>query len=273
MNMYHSISFTMWGPLLPTDANTIQDFLTMDVGMPGILAGMPWSCLAARKCRTRLAHRFQEYLRLAWRDGDQILDGASTLMNRTVALAKGAITEDELARLLLALHWGTCSNLMNASFWLWAYLLTDGSAFLKIRDEINTAIADKFGDVESLLRAGLSAFDDPCFATLNSAIRETLRMIVLPTSVRQAVKDATLVVEGGREYHIPKGNLVVLDVWNMHRDEEAWAEAYTFKVDRFIEKEKLRGKTTKEFVPFGGGDHMVCHLHSFKKLRETYYLS
>jgi cytochrome P450 len=266
-NMYESISIALWGPMLPTDGDMIQDFLTMDVGMAGILTGMPWSRIAARRSRTRLAHHFKEYVRVAWRDEDQTLDGASTLINHTVALSKGAIDEDELARFLLVIHWGSLSNVMNAAIWLWYYLLADGSAFLRVRDEINAAIADRFGDVESLVRAGPSAFDDPCFATLNSAIRETLRLIVLPASVRQAVKDTSLVIGGGQTYNLLKGDLVTVDVWNMHRDDEAWGEPHAFKVDRFVENESLksqRGRMSrrKEFVPFGGGEHMVGHLRS-----------
>jgi cytochrome P450 len=264
--MYPSISIALWGPLLPIDAGAIDDYLTMDTGMFGLLTGMPWSSMAARKARTRLAHRFKEYVRLAWRDEDQTLDGASTLMTRTVAQSKNAVDEDELARLLLALHWGALSNLMNAAFWLWSYLLVDGSAFIKVRDEINVAIADEFGDIESLLRVCPSAWDKPCFATLNSAIQETLRMTSLPTSVRQAVEDTSLVIESGQEYRLLRGDLVILDVWHMHRDAEAWPNPHAFEVDRFIKNknfESPQGKKlsrSKAFVPFGGGEHVVSVL-------------
>lgn len=268
-NIYPSVSITFWGPLLPIDASMIDDFMLMDAGMDGILAGMLWSSRAARRARTRLTQRFVEYVRLAWRDEDQTLDGASTLMSETVSLYKKEnLSEEEVARLLLTIHWGTLANLMNGTFWLWTYLLADKPAFSRVKDEIERVVVTKFGDVDSLLQMGPPALEDPCFATLNSAIRETLRMILLPTSVRQATTDTSLVVDGGREYQLRKGDLIILDVRNMHMDDAAFPDSGTFKVDRFIDKETLRSQQWKqmsmsrEFVPFGGGEH-ICRGREF----------
>ncbi|KAJ7584413.1 cytochrome P450 [Mycena floridula] len=264
-----SLSAIFWGPLLPgtngSDESLLEDFIIMDLGMRGVMTGMP--AITARRARTRLTRRFIKYVRLAWRDDNQTLDGGSVIMSKAVSVYKAAnLDENEVARLLVSIHWALAGNAMNTAFWLWSYLLVDGKAFIKVRNEILTAVETKFGNIESLLQLGPDALEGSCFPTLNSSIRETLRMIVLPTTVRKVAEDTALVVEGGQEYRLVAGDLVILDIQSMHMSDDVFPEPRSFKVDRFNDGTELAAtqqrkemSMTKEFrvFAFGGGEH-IC---------------
>jgi cytochrome P450 len=49
-------------------------------------------------------------------------------------------------------------------------------------------------------------------------------------------------------HHIPKGALIIMSPWLLHRHPDVWADADAFDPDRF-----LRGFDREAFIPFGAG--------------------
>ncbi|XP_072029611.1 cytochrome P450 2J4-like [Amphiura filiformis] len=57
-------------------------------------------------------------------------------------------------------------------------------------------------------------------------------------------------------YDIPKGTLVVSNIWAVHNDPDVWTEPEQFKPERFLDEDgRLRHR--KELMPFSTG-HRVC---------------
>jgi fatty-acid peroxygenase len=66
----------------------------------------------------------------------------------------------------------------------------------------------------------------------------------------RAVRDLTW-----RDEHIPKHSLVLLDLWGHNHDEQLWGDPYTFRPDRFLNREI----GPFELVPQGAGDPYTNH--------------
>ncbi|XP_073104361.1 (+)-piperitol/(+)-sesamin synthase CYP81Q2-like [Elaeis guineensis] len=52
-------------------------------------------------------------------------------------------------------------------------------------------------------------------------------------------------------YHVPRGTMVFINEWRIHRDPELWDDPLAFKPERFIEDGG--GGNGLRFVPFGAG--------------------
>lgn len=92
----------------------------------------------------------------------------------------------------------------------------------------------------------MSEEDLPNLPYLNNIVLETFRLfpaapLLLP---HESSEDCRL-----GEYDIPRGTMVLVNAWGIHRDPEVWEDAASFKPERFQGKQVEAHK----FMPFGMG--------------------
>ncbi|XP_022771921.1 cytochrome P450 81D11-like [Durio zibethinus] len=124
--------------------------------------------------------------------------------------------------------------------WAMSNLLNYPEVLKKARAEIDSQI----GQENLIDEADVSKLH-----YLQSIILETLRLypaapLLLP---HMPSRDCTI---GG--YNIPRGAIVLVNAWAIHRDPELWDDPTSFKPERFENDEKL-GEYSHNLMPFGLG--------------------
>lgn len=263
-NLYESISTTIFGPSFPLES--YHDFHALDAGLPALLARIPFTGRAAVKARTRILSQITSYMTDGWKEGDDsdyCIEGASELVTRCTRELKAArMPESDAAGLMVSFMWGIQANVSQVCFWLVAYLLTDKEALRRVREEVDHAVTVKFGGLDAVLAAMPQELDGPNFAIIDSAIKETMRLTVLDTSLREAARDMEIRTANGQTFLVQKGELVTGDVRGLHLDPTTYRDAEVFQVDRFVDYKDLaesgRGMQSKtNLITFGRGVHMV----------------
>jgi cytochrome P450 len=141
---------------------------------------------------------------------------------------------DELLTLVLAGHETTANAL---TFTL--YLL---SKHPDVRRKLAAEVAEVLGDREPTLA------DLPRLAYTTRVIEESMRLYPPAWIVeRQALADD---VVGG--FRVPKGSVVGVSTFIMHRHPRWWSNPEGFDPDRFA-PEAARGRPKHAYMPFGGG--------------------
>ena len=142
---------------------------------------------------------------------------------------------DELITLLLASHETTA----NALAWTWYLLARHADAAARVHAEIDTVLARGrlpiAGDVAEL-------------SFIRMVLAESMRLYPPAWLVaRVAVED-----HQARGYIVPKGSLVVLSPWVVHRNKTYFPEPERFEPDRW-RAERHNGHPRFSYFPFGGG--------------------
>ena len=111
----------------------------------------------------------------------------------------------------------------------------------KVLQEIKAVIDSQVG-CERLIN-GLDLAKLPY---LHCIINETLRLYpTVPLSLPHCSSVDCIV--GG--FHIPRGTILLVNAWSMHRDPKLWEEPIKFKAERF---EEINGEREEfKFIPFG----------------------
>ncbi|KAL5707024.1 hypothetical protein ACHQM5_025124 [Ranunculus cassubicifolius] len=141
---------------------------------------------------------------------------------------------------------GILSTLLNAGTdtssatmeWAMALLLNHPEFFKKARTEIDIQVGQ-----ERLLNEA----DLPKLPYLHNIICETLRLYPTgPVVIHESSEDC---IVGG--FHVPKGTMLQMNVWALHRDPNVWVEPMKFNPERFEGIEG--GKEGFTWMPFGSG--------------------
>jgi cytochrome P450 len=153
---------------------------------------------------------------------------------------------DEILILLIAGHETTA----NALAWTLYLLATHQDELQKLRSAS-----------ESLDVTGCVASD-----ALNAVIKESMRLYPPAwISDRVALND-----DQYRNYTFPKGSIIILFYYGLHRDEKFWSDANSFQPRRF-EKQNIDKEKIKAFYPFGAGPRL-CIGNNFAMAEMTIFL-
>lgn len=148
---------------------------------------------------------------------------------------------DESMILFLAGH----ETSANALTWLWYLVTQHPEVEAKLLEEVNTVLGNKDATFEDL----------PKLKYTKQVIQEAMRLYPPAWIIdRAAIEDDE--IEGIK---IPKGSLVILPIFAVHRNEKYWKNALDFNPDRFEKAPPLSDYT---YFPFGGGPRL-CIGNSF----------
>jgi len=158
------------------------------------------------------------------------------------AMAEGgglgpAALRDEAATLFLAGHETTG----NALSWAWYLLAEDPASAARLREEAHAVLGGR--------TAGLG--DLPRLPFARAVVEEALRLYPpVPVLAREAVAEAELAGQ-----RIPRGALVLVVPWLLHRHRALWDQPDHFRPERFLPGAPPRPRHA--FLPFGLGPR-VC---------------
>ncbi|PWA40149.1 cytochrome P450 [Artemisia annua] len=132
---------------------------------------------------------------------------------------------------------GTDTSIMTME-WAMSLLLNNRNVLKKAQAEIDNHVGQDCLVAES---------DMLNLPYLGCIIRETMRMFLAgPMLPHESSKDC---IVGG--YHVPKGTMLLVNVWGIQNDPKIWEDPNTFRPERF---EGLEGyRDGFKFMPFGFG--------------------
>ncbi|KAJ4965504.1 hypothetical protein NE237_017353 [Protea cynaroides] len=121
--------------------------------------------------------------------------------------------------------------------WAMSLLLNHPEALQKAREEIDNNVGQGHLIEDS---------DLPKLPYLHGIVNETLRLFPVTLLLVPHMYSEECSIGG---YDVPRGTIVLVNVWAVHRDPKLWLEPTNFKPQRFqgIEGEREGYK----FIPFG----------------------
>ena len=133
---------------------------------------------------------------------------------------------------------GGTSTSSDTMEWAMALLLNNPDKLKKAQAEIDERIGNK-----RLLQES----DLPNLPYLQCVITETLRLYPAGPLLVPHESSEECVVGG---YDVPRGTMLLVNAYSIHRDPNAWAEPEKFVPERF---EEAKGEEHKLMLPFGMG--------------------
>lgn len=256
--VYKAICQSVFGPIFPL--GSFHDFKLIDADIPLLLSGIPFLGRSAKAARKRLYASLNQYIEQKQQEAshpcdiDDFESSPSMVSEVLHQMHASNLNQQELSGLLLDLMWGLISNTIRTTFWLLVYLVQDPAQYKQLRliiDKVTSSYA-----FEDMISADPKTFDGPDFHLLDSAILETIRLMVLSSSIRRATKDTHVCSKDGKLYVVKSGELVMGDVYASHHDKDHHNDPGLFMIDRFVDS-----KASSHVFPWGGGLHMVCCLN------------
>ncbi|CAO2038302.1 unnamed protein product [Urochloa humidicola] len=125
--------------------------------------------------------------------------------------------------------------------WAMAALLNNPEVMEKVKGELRTVLGNKTQVEES---------DIAQLPYLQAVVKEVLRLYpAVASSFYRA--EATVQVQG---YTISKGTTIILNIWAVHRDPDAWTDPDKFMPERFMDGDiDFSNNKDCKLIPFGGG--------------------
>ncbi|XP_028832552.1 cytochrome P450 2U1 [Denticeps clupeoides] len=155
-----------------------------------------------------------------------------------------SFTEDYLFYIIGDLFIAGTDTTANSILWMVLYMCVHPEIQEKVQKEIDTVVGP--GRTPSLTDKGNLPFTE-------ATIMEVQRMtVVVPLSIPHMSSETTEF----RGYTIPKGTVIIPNLWSVHRDPTVWDNPDDFNPTRFLDEE---GKLLRNehFIPFGIG-RRVC---------------
>ncbi|CAI0406223.1 unnamed protein product [Linum tenue] len=168
------------------------------------------------------------------------LDSANTMLDHLLKLQESEpeYYSDQIIKglVLVMLLAGTDTSAVTLE-WAMSNLLNHPSLLVKAREELDRQIGE-----ERLV-------DEPDIsnlAYLQNIISETLRLYpAAPLLVPHASSEDCVV----GEYHLPRGTMLLVNAWAIHRDPNLWDDPLSFRPERY----ENGGKESYKLIPFGLG--------------------
>ncbi|KAJ4963431.1 hypothetical protein NE237_023370 [Protea cynaroides] len=151
------------------------------------------------------------------------------------------LTRENIKGIIMDVMFGGTETVASLIEWTMAELLKSPEHLKKVQQELEDVIG---------LDRKFEETDLDKLPYFRCAIKEALRLHPpLPTLLHAAKEDAE--VAG---YAIPKGSRVLVNVWQIGRDKDAWDEPDTFNPARFLGEDAPNFKGSNfEFLPFSSG--------------------
>jgi cytochrome P450 len=151
------------------------------------------------------------------------------------------LTDAEIRDEILTLS-ATAATPLRAMTWLWYLLALHPWADERLADELRIVLGGRTPVPDDL----------PKLVYLRRLVDETMRLYPpLPLTLRTAAADDTVC---GRR--VPKGSVVAVMPWVVHRHRKLWQDPDRFDPERFS-PEQARARPRYSYIPFGVGPH-VC---------------
>lgn len=171
----------------------------------------------------------------------------SQLGDNIDALIHGHKSEDVIKATTLNLIVAGVDTSFVSLNWALSLLLNHNQVLKKAQEELDHFVGRERWVEES---------DTKNLVYLQAIIKETLRLYPPgPLSTpREAMEDCCLA-----GYHVPKGTILLVNLWKLHRDPRIWQEPKEFKPERFLTTHAdvdVRGHQF-EYIPFSSG-RRVC---------------
>ncbi|CAM8977176.1 unnamed protein product [Rhodiola kirilowii] len=122
--------------------------------------------------------------------------------------------------------------------WAMSLLLNNPEKLKKARSEIDTIISS--GRL-------VDEADLPKLTYLQAIVNETFRMCPAAPLLLPHYSSAECTIQG---FHIPRGTMLYVNAWAIHRDPEVWEDPLSFKPERF---ENVEETYAYKLIPFGVG--------------------
>ncbi|KMZ71792.1 Isoflavone 2'-hydroxylase [Zostera marina] len=157
----------------------------------------------------------------------------------------GYYTDDVIKGVIISLiAAGTDTSAVTIE-WAMALLLNNPEVLKIAREEMD----EKVGQNRLVDEGDLSSLP-----YLQAIITETTRLYPAGPLLVPHESSEDIVIGG---YHVPKGTMLLVNAWAIHRDEKLWKEPLEFKPERFLTQdfgsgEACRNKSLK-MLPFGVG--------------------
>ncbi len=201
--MNHSL---LHSSVLPCSWTPIRTkYLILDASMPVLMGPFSFLSRSGIHAQERLLKAFIPYVRD--RDDGKGAELETEFVSHSLKSARSSsLPIEDQAVLILGLHWALHSNLHHAIFWLVAFIMVDCSALERLCTEIHDMITKKYGgSLDELVASDNLLLTD--FPLIDSAIKESLRMSALSTSMREVEFD-TKIPSGESSFVIRWGDLV-----------------------------------------------------------------
>ncbi|XP_034690042.1 cytochrome P450 81Q32-like [Vitis riparia] len=174
------------------------------------------------------------------RSPDQGLVNKNSMIDHLLSLQKSEpeyYTDEIIKGLALILTFAGTDTTATTIEWAMSLLLNHPDVLKKARAELDTHVGKDRLMEES---------DFPKLQYLRSIISETLRLFpATPLLIPHISSDNCQI--GG--YDIPRGTILLVNAWAIHRDPKSWKDATSFKPERFENGESEAYK----LLPFGFG--------------------
>ncbi|MCO4745231.1 MAG: cytochrome P450 [Proteobacteria bacterium] len=230
------------------------DFHAVDDAFPLLLAGLPARLLGVHSARNAL----KKVMAI-----ERSNAAAVTIERFKLFHTHG--DPSELGAYQLAFLWATQANTLPAAFWTLAFLMNDASALERVSEEVRSVL-DEAPTVDGRPQMSMAILQR--LVHVDSAINEALRLTSGSLTIRVALQDVELHLEGGKTLKVRAGERVGLYPWLTHHDARIYEAPDTYRFDRFVENGKRRrsfsldGRKVAHFLmPFGGGVSMCPGRH------------
>ncbi|KAF7799204.1 hypothetical protein EIP86_010435 [Pleurotus ostreatoroseus] len=254
--LYRTVSIALFGPSFPVDS--CGDFKCLDTHSYQLFAGYFPAPQSTYQARQRLAGKLTRFMK-PWKDTEGLIDfpGVPAHGNEMVrALVQSQLPESDVAALLTTYVWGIHTNMSRTLFWLLAHLAVDRDAYERLREAIDVGVKKEFKDLAALLDAHPSVLNGPTFRLLDSAIKETNRLYLLPMSFREVIADFDFPTSKDGSFSALRGNQTVANIAGVHWDGSKFEDPLSFRIDRFLDD-----KLTPHLYIFGKGQHICPGRH------------